>query len=217
MVKQLEVAPTKAKKPDKRDAIVEAARDLFTTEGYETTTIAQVAKQAGVAVGTVYLYFKNKQEMLFAVKGDWEQQVIEAMADPQIHQLPFVERAYPMIKACFDVCARQSELVQMMSLTPQTVGHIKDKEFQNPVGLLSMVQQFLEAGVADGAFRPVDTECAAVMVHGVVERSLYQCFEVDGGQNQERYINAIVDMFSHYLILSQAHPGIDDAEEQNVS
>jgi AcrR family transcriptional regulator len=201
MAKQIEDAPVKTRKPDKRDAIVEAARDLFMTEGYETTTIAQVAKKAGVAVGTVYLYFKNKQEMLFAVKGDWEQQVIEAMADPEIHRLPFVERAYPMIKACFDVCARQTELVQMMRLTPQTVGSIKDHEFQNPVGLLTMIGQFLEAGIAEGAFRVVDTQCAAVMIHGVVERTLFQCFEIEGGQNQERYITAIVDMFTHYLIL----------------
>jgi AcrR family transcriptional regulator len=203
MVKQFEDAPVKAKKPDKRDAIVEAARELFTSDGYETTTIAHVAKKAGVAVGTVYLYFKNKQEMLFAVKGNWEQQVIEAMADPEIHQMPFAERGYPMIKACFDVCARQTQLVQMMSLTPQTVGNIKDREFQNPVGLLTMVQQFLESGIAAGAFRPVDTEIAAVMIHGVVERSLHQCFEVDGGHNQERYITAIVDMFIHYIILGE--------------
>ena len=40
---------TKPTKPDKRQAIIEAARALFTTEGYEATTIADVARKASVA------------------------------------------------------------------------------------------------------------------------------------------------------------------------
>jgi len=41
----------------KRDAILDAARTLFAKQGYEETTIADIARAAGVAVGTVYLSF----------------------------------------------------------------------------------------------------------------------------------------------------------------
>ncbi len=47
----------------KRDAILDAARTLFAKQGYEETTIADIAGAAGVAVGTVYLYFRNKHEV----------------------------------------------------------------------------------------------------------------------------------------------------------
>ena len=39
---------------------------MFTTDGYEATTMAKVAQRAGVAVGTVYLYFQNKNDLLSA-------------------------------------------------------------------------------------------------------------------------------------------------------
>src|SRR5713226_3108148 len=48
----------------KREAILDAARTLFVQKGYEETTIAEIAQAAGVAVRTVYLYFRNKHEIL---------------------------------------------------------------------------------------------------------------------------------------------------------
>src|SRR3954468_7985272 len=84
---------------DKRRAIIEAAQELFTTVGYENTTMAHVAKQAGVAVGTVYLYFKNKNDLLVAVKDGWEEEVIRALTLPEIASLPHHLRARPMLEA----------------------------------------------------------------------------------------------------------------------
>src|SRR5438094_8059206 len=89
---------------DKRQAIVEAARALFTTKGYETTTIAEVARQAGVAVGTVYLYFKNKNDLLYAVKGDWEDDFLQFLAQPELQAVPHHLRARPLMEACFKLC-----------------------------------------------------------------------------------------------------------------
>ena len=43
----------------KREAILAAARTLFAQKGYEETTIADIAREAGIAVGTVYLYFRR--------------------------------------------------------------------------------------------------------------------------------------------------------------
>src|SRR5690242_12316740 len=105
-------APAKAKKPDKREAIVEAAKGLFTTVGYETTTIADVAKKAGVAVGTVYLYFKNKNELLFAVQGGWEEKYVAYITQPEIRDIPHYLRGRLLIEASFRMCEEQSEMIQ---------------------------------------------------------------------------------------------------------
>lgn len=49
----------------KRRRILEAATDLFVRHGYRKTSIDDVARQAGVAKGTVYLYYRNKAELAF--------------------------------------------------------------------------------------------------------------------------------------------------------
>src|SRR6476661_3984301 len=113
---------TKTKSLNKREAIIEAATELFTTEGYETTTIAEVAKRAGVAVGTVYLYFKNKQEILYAAKDDWDADCAKLMSEAGLNDIPHQHRLRPLIEACFAACTQHTEKVQLMGLPPQIVG-----------------------------------------------------------------------------------------------
>jgi len=51
----------------KRDAILRAAIDTFAERGYFNAQVADVARAAGVAAGTVYLYFKSKDDLLISI------------------------------------------------------------------------------------------------------------------------------------------------------
>lgn len=51
-------------KNDKYHRILEAAVKVFARQGFHQSTVAQIAKEAGVADGTIYLYFKNKNDIL---------------------------------------------------------------------------------------------------------------------------------------------------------
>lgn len=51
-------------KNDKYHRILEAAVKVFSRQGFHQSTISQIAKEAGVADGTIYLYFKNKNDIL---------------------------------------------------------------------------------------------------------------------------------------------------------
>ena len=52
---------------DKREAILRSAIKVFAQKGYFNSKVADVAKEAGIADGTVYLYFKSKDEILHSV------------------------------------------------------------------------------------------------------------------------------------------------------
>jgi len=54
-------------KEEKRCDIALSAIDLFCEKGIQQTSIDEIAKSAGVAKGTIYLYFKNKEEIVFAI------------------------------------------------------------------------------------------------------------------------------------------------------
>jgi TetR/AcrR family fatty acid metabolism transcriptional regulator len=51
----------------KRDAILRAATDVFAERGYFNAQVADVARAAGVAAGTVYLYFRSKDDVLVSI------------------------------------------------------------------------------------------------------------------------------------------------------
>lgn len=54
---------------NRREIVIDSARTLFGRYGFERTTIDDIAKDAGVGKGSVYLEFPNKQEILFAIIG----------------------------------------------------------------------------------------------------------------------------------------------------
>ena len=52
---------------DKRDAIIDAALELFSEHTFEGTPVPLIAERAGVAAGTIYRYFENKEDLVNAV------------------------------------------------------------------------------------------------------------------------------------------------------
>ncbi len=52
---------------DRRDAILKAATEVFARRGYFQAQVADVARAAGVAAGTVYLYFRSKDDLLVSI------------------------------------------------------------------------------------------------------------------------------------------------------
>lgn len=67
----------RADKADKRDAILRAAIETFAARGFFNAQVADVARGAGVAAGTVYLYFRGKDDLLISI---FERTMKEAIA-----------------------------------------------------------------------------------------------------------------------------------------
>jgi TetR/AcrR family fatty acid metabolism transcriptional regulator len=62
----------------KRDAILRAAIDVFAERGFFSSQVADIARAAGVAAGTVYLYFKSKDDLLVSI---FERTMREGLAE----------------------------------------------------------------------------------------------------------------------------------------
>jgi TetR/AcrR family fatty acid metabolism transcriptional regulator len=70
--------PSRNAVPDKRAAILRAATRVFARNGYFNSKVAEIARAAGVADGTVYLYFKSKEEILHSI---FDRTMEEAIAE----------------------------------------------------------------------------------------------------------------------------------------
>jgi AcrR family transcriptional regulator len=69
-------AARKARSADRRDAILAAALDEFASRGFEAARLDDVARRAGVAKGTIYLYFRDKESLF--------QELIRTMLTPLV-------------------------------------------------------------------------------------------------------------------------------------
>ncbi len=66
-------------RPDKRARITEAAITVFAEKGYRSSRVSDVAQAAGVADGTIYLYFKNKEDLLLTIFEEKMEKLLEML------------------------------------------------------------------------------------------------------------------------------------------
>ena len=80
----------------KREAIVRAALDLFSVQGYESVTVDRIAERAGVSRRTFFDYFPAKDALLFAVRRGTEDRLANLVAEQPLHldALTAIERAW---------------------------------------------------------------------------------------------------------------------------
>ena len=64
------MSPRPVDKEDRRKAILAAAAEVFAKSGYQRTTVDQIAAAAGVAKGSIYLYFQSKEDLFHALFED---------------------------------------------------------------------------------------------------------------------------------------------------
>ena len=81
------INPVRVAGGDKREAILRAAINVFAHNGYFNSKVADIAREAGVADGTVYLYFKSKEDILHTIFDRSVEEALDA-ARKQIEDAP---------------------------------------------------------------------------------------------------------------------------------
>ncbi|MGP4048080.1 TetR family transcriptional regulator [Streptomyces sp. 2A115] len=76
------------KKQRTRDALLRAALELFTTKGYEQTTVDEIAEVVDVSQRTFFRYFAGKEEAAFAVQVMVESHFVESVRRRPLHEAP---------------------------------------------------------------------------------------------------------------------------------
>ena len=66
---------------DKKNAALKSAEYLFATKGFDKTTVADIAKECGINEASIYSYFNNKRNILFAIYGTYLQQAVKTLQE----------------------------------------------------------------------------------------------------------------------------------------
>jgi len=96
----------KLKKEEKKRKIIDAAIKIFARNGYFNSRVSEIAKEAGVADGTIYIYFKSKEELLSAI------------FDEALNV--FVEESKKMLEEITDPIEKLKKIVCLQNIWVQT-------------------------------------------------------------------------------------------------
>lgn len=184
---------------DKRQAILLAAYKLFTKQSYEDTTIADIAKVANVAVGTVYLYFHNKHEIYSSVSLDWKLQVSAVLRNPAITSLPIEQVPRAMMEAQFRTCHENMERMKFFDVDKQTSEEIC--EYNARVNeIINTLDDFFQQAIAQGQLKPFDTQMYAQILYSLVQSTLHVCFVLENGEREEEYREGLIEIIERLFV-----------------
>lgn len=108
------IAERKAREKEAlRRRIIDAARKMFVEDGFEKTTLRKIAKAIEYSVGTIYLYFQNKDELFFAIHEEAFHLLHEKM-DATMHIDHPVERLRTMGEAYLQFAFQYPEYYDLM-------------------------------------------------------------------------------------------------------
>lgn len=156
--------------------ILQAARSVFAQKGFAAATIDNIAFTAGVAKGTVYLYFPSKRDLFLACLrlGVLE---LHAESTAAIEAAPTcAAKLFAFISVRFQYFSRNRDFFRIYYTEfSQLVTGNSQPEFQDlyeqQAGLLASV---LSAGVAEGNLRPVAYPETARLIYDLVRAALAQ-------------------------------------------
>ena len=77
----METKEEKKAQGDKREKILQGALEAFAKKGFYNTKVSEIADEAGVADGTIYLYFKNKDDLLISLFEDRMEWIIDRITN----------------------------------------------------------------------------------------------------------------------------------------
>jgi len=103
-----------ANRPARTSAILQAAAQVFAAQGYQAATIDEIAERAGIGKGTVYEYFRSKQDLFFAVFDDYIASM-EAVAQ-ETAEAPSATAAARLQQSIHTVLAMSAQTVDLFPL-----------------------------------------------------------------------------------------------------
>ena len=170
------------KKKEKRAAILQAAFDEFKNRRFDAVKLDDVAARAGVGKGTLYLYFKNKEELFMQMALDGVEQMAERMKEIAAMDVPFRERFFLFGREVGVFVEKRSVMFRLMH---QISSESVQKEFMGQHRLLvKAARSLLKAGVDEGVLRKdvsvADLHC--LLVGPLLFRVRLNKFNEDGIQ-----------------------------------
>lgn len=201
---------------DKRQAILHAARELFAGQGYDDTTIAQIAQAAGIAVGTIYLYFENKHDILVDVCLALNADIASVIQSPAILALPLRQVPRTIIEAAFRSCRANMRFMTYYQVEPQSPAETQRLRASKQQ-IADALDVYFQWRIAQGQMPPFDTAVYGALLNDLVGATLAQCFALEHGEREEFYREGVIALIERLFFGPPLAPGDTEVSVPHAS
>ena len=193
---QLEAAINKKSKSNgKYHQILEAAIKVFAEQGFHQATISQIAREAGVADGTIYLYFKNKEDIMVNFFGYKTKQVFGRFREEVDKADNARDKLRMLIKRHLEEFQRDRSMAILYQTETRRFSRMCEEQIREMSKMyLDLVSEIVESGQDEGLMRKD-------LYMGLVKRFIIGAID--------EVINTWLHSGGNYDLVSMADPLVD--------
>ncbi|WP_409251569.1 TetR/AcrR family transcriptional regulator [Bacillus sp. SCS-153A] len=184
--------------------IIDAAVVVIAENGYHQAQVSRIAKQAGVADGTIYLYFKNKEDILISLFREKMGMFVEKIEEVIAGKRTAAEKLLVMIENHCKILSEDHHLAIVTQLElRQSNKDIRLKVNEVLKGYLTVIDKILAEGINSGEFSSeLDTRLARQMIFGTIDEML-----TNWVMNEQKYDLSAQVPAIHKLLLNGCGSG----------
>lgn len=162
---------TQRKSNGKYEAILHAATKVFAGSGFFNAKVADVAREAGVADGTVYLYFKNKDDILASIFNHYMDNALAAGRANLAQIQDPIEKLRRIVHAHLEGLGRDRNLAIVFQVELRSSTKFMEQFSATKVTeYLELIREVIEDGQRRGVFRSgLNTKIAAKVLFGALD------------------------------------------------
>jgi len=193
-----------ARPKNKENDILTAAVEVFMKKGFSETSIQDIANYAGIGKGTVYDYFKSKDELFVqAIKYDASKILVQVVEKIPKNEL-FLNKLMNLIELMQDTFLQNFRRMEyfmtrnISSLNPQAQLDFKNNMFKLKYEVTILISNILKQGIKEGKIQDIDIEFAADMIHGMIvftcERACFKNHSMEQRKEENEKLISIIMM-----------------------
>lgn len=165
------VAPSqkRIRRKSRKEEIIKAASYLFSQKSYHDVTMDQIAGEVGVAKGTIYLYFKSKENLYLGIL-EHTFETIESILEKEIaKEDPAPLKLKKILRLIFQFYFQNMDVLRILTRDEtrlirehfEFIEHWRHRR-------IKLYRKVLEKGIKEGSFRSANTELMALIIFGLV-------------------------------------------------
>ncbi len=151
-------------------SLLESTRKIIATHGFDAVTMERVAKEAGITKGGIYLYFRNKEQMIMAAIEEIVSEMVRAIEDRVDPKTSPWERLCQVVRAQMEIMELHKDILRTLLMDRRLLDN-------SPVGKQSrrllrhrerhegQLKKILDEGIRQNIFHPVETAQVAFYIN----------------------------------------------------
>jgi AcrR family transcriptional regulator len=187
---------------DMRRLVLDAAKRLFIENGFEKVSIRNIADAIEYSPATIYLYFKDKNELLFALHQQGFQMMVGEFEPVFALTDPFA-RLVAMGRVYIQFAVKNPELFDLMFIMTGPMDKLHEEDWLEGDRAFSLLKQVVQDCIDARVFRQQDVQVAAMMIwssiHGYTALLLRKRLGMIPEGDRQQVLDDAFDLFCQTL------------------